>query len=113
MQIAEALKSLYKKVTGEEEAPTESQIAELINQLAENWPESSGGSSYTLPEATETTLGGVKKSAEVSSVSVSDATAAGEAYDQAIAQSVVALANANKTAINAIITNLKAAGIMT
>lgn len=80
MQTTEALKNLYKKVTG---------------------------------EATETTLGGVKKSAEVPSVSAADATAAGDAYDQTIAQSVVTLANANKTAINAIIANLKAAGIMT
>lgn len=48
----------------------------------------------------------------VASVSAADATAAGPAYDQTIAQSTVALANANKAAINQIIANLKAAGIM-
>lgn len=41
MQIAEALKNLYKKVTGKAEVPSSDQIAELINQLAEDWPESS------------------------------------------------------------------------
>lgn len=41
MQITEALKSLYKKVTGKTDAPQTDQIAELINQLAEDWPESS------------------------------------------------------------------------
>lgn len=43
MQITEALKNLYKKVTGESEAPETDQIAELINQLAEDWPEQSPG----------------------------------------------------------------------
>ena len=71
-----------------------------------------GGESYVLPAATTSALGGVKKSAAVTSVSAANATAAGAEYDQTIAQSAVTLANANKTAINQIITNLKAAGIM-
>jgi predicted RecA/RadA family phage recombinase len=59
-------------------------------------------------------------------VATADATAAGAAYDQTVAQSAVALANANKaqinvlvalgnankTALNAVITALKAAGLM-
>lgn len=38
MQIAEALKNLYKAVTGADTAPDTDQIAELIQALAENWP---------------------------------------------------------------------------
>lgn len=70
------------------------------------------GTPYTLPTAKADSLGGVKLASAVNVVSAADATAAGEAYDQTVAQSTVTLANANKAAINAIITNLKTAGIM-
>lgn len=38
MQITEALKNLYMKITGKETPPEQDQIAELINQIAEEWP---------------------------------------------------------------------------
>lgn len=38
MQITEALKNLYKAVTGADTAPDTDQIAELIQELADNWP---------------------------------------------------------------------------
>lgn len=39
MQISEALKNLYKKISGESEAPETDQIAELIQAIADKWPE--------------------------------------------------------------------------
>ena len=41
MQTADALRNLYKAVTGSEETPTEDQTAELLQKLADNWPASS------------------------------------------------------------------------
>lgn len=62
MQITDALKNLYKRVTGESSASTDGQIAELIQKLADNWP---AGGGYTLPAATSNALGGVKKASAV------------------------------------------------
>lgn len=118
MQIVDAIKNLTiaMKGSGSVEDITTDQIADAIQYMADNWGTISagigGGEAYELPAASEATLGGVKKAATVASVSTADATSAGEAYDQSVAQSAVALANANKVAINAILTNLKAAGIM-
>ena len=117
MQIFDAIKNLTiaMKGSGSVEDISTDQIAEAIQYMADNWGDISagmGGESYVLPAATTSALGGVKKSAAVTSVSAANATAAGAEYDQTIAQSAVTLANANKTAINQIITNLKAAGIM-
>lgn len=39
MQTAEALKNLYKKITKEDSAPDTNQIAELIQAIADKWPE--------------------------------------------------------------------------
>lgn len=39
MQTAEALKNLYKKITKEDSAPDTDQIAELIQAIADKWPE--------------------------------------------------------------------------
>lgn len=117
MQIVDAIKNLTiaMKGSGSVEDIATDQIAEAIQYIADNWGTISagiGGGDYELPAATTSALGGVKKSTAVASVSAADATAAGSAYDQTIAQSTVALANANKAAINQIIANLKAAGIM-
>lgn len=118
MQIVDAIKNLTiaMKGSGSVEDITTNQIADAIQYMADNWGTISagigGGGAYELPAASETTLGGVKKAATVAAVSTVDATASGEAYDQTVAQSAVTLANANKAAINAILTNLKAAGIM-
>ena len=117
MQIVDAIKNLIiaMKGSGSVEDITTDQIAGAIQYMADNWGTISAGisgGSYELPEATTSELGGVRKSAAVSVVSAADATVAGSAYDQTIAQSVVALANANKAAINQIIENLKTAGIM-
>lgn len=118
MQIVEAIKNLAVAMKGSGEASDidTDQIAEAIQYMADNWEEIKTGigegSSYVLPAATATTLGGVKKASAVSSVSAADATAAGDAYDKTTAQSAVTLVNANKAAINALISNLKAAGIL-
>ena len=118
MQIVDSIKNLTiaMKGSGSVEDITTDQIADAIQYMADNWGTIfagiGGGEAYELPAASEATLGGVKKAATVASVSTADATSAGEAYDQSVAQSAVALANANKVAINAILTNLKAAGIM-
>lgn len=117
MQIVDAIKNLAiaMKGSGSVEDITTDQIAEAIQYIADNWGTISAGigsGDYELPAATASTLGGVKKATAVTSVSAENATAAGAAYDQTVAQSAVTLANANKTAINQIITNLKAAGIM-
>lgn len=146
MMISEAIKNLYKKITGEDVSDkSENQIADLIQELADNWPDSSGGDTvtvdtlsgatdigkslmkaasaeaartaigagtpYTLPEAGEA-IGGVKKAGAVSAVSAENAETIGAEFAQAEVQRVATLADANKMAINAIITNLKAAGIM-
>ena len=118
MQIVDAVKNLIIAMKGSGSAKdiTENQIADVIQYMADNWDTISagigGGEAYELPAASEDTLGGVKKAATVAVVSSTDATAAGVAYDQTVSQSAVTLANANKAAINAILTNLKAAGIM-
>lgn len=117
MQIVDAIKNLTiaMKGSGSVEDIATDQIAEAIQYIADNWETISagiGGGAYELPAATTSALGGVNKSTAVASVSAADATDAGSAYDQTIAQSAVTLANANKAAINQIITNLKAAGIM-
>lgn len=146
MMITDAIKNLYKKITGEDvNDKSENQIAELIQELADNWPASSGGDAvsvdtlsgatdvgkslmkaasaeaartaigagtpYTLPAAGDN-IGGVKKAATVSSVSAENAGTIGVEFAQAEVQRVATLADANKVAINAILTNLKAAGIM-
>ena len=118
MQIVDAIKNLTiaMKGSGSVEDITADQIADAIQYIADNWETISagigGGEPYELPAATDSAIGGVKKAATVAVVSASDATAAGGTYDQTTAQSAVTLANANKSAINAILTNLKAAGIM-
>lgn len=118
MHIVDAIKNLTiaMKGSGSVEDITTNQIAEAIQYMADNWSTISagigGGDPYELPAASEAALGGVKKAAAVAAVSTADATVAGESYDQTVAQSTVTLVNANKAAINAILTNLKAAGIM-
>ena len=117
MQIVDAIKNLTIAMKGSGNAKdiAADQIADAIQYMADNWEDISagiGGSSYTLPEASTDAIGGVKKAAAVNAVSVSDATAAGAEYDQTVAQTAVALANANKAAVNALITNLKNAGVL-
>ena len=68
---------------------------------------------YVLPAATASVLGGVKQAAATAAVSAEDAAAAGaEAVTKAEFDAVVALANANKAAINDVISKAKAAGQM-
>lgn len=111
--IIDALKNLAVAIAGDGEPSdiTETQIADVIQYIADNWT-AGGGGSYVLPEATASTLGGVKQATSVTDVSVADATAAGSAYDQTVAQTAVALANANKAAINNLLAALRAAGIV-
>lgn len=118
MQIVDAIKNLIiaMKGSGSVKDITTSQIAEAIQYMADNWGTISdgigGGDAYVLPEASTESLGGVKKAAAVDTVTAADATAAGAAYDQTVAQSAVALANANKAALNTLINNLKASGAL-
>lgn len=62
--------------------------------------------------ATKSKAGVVKLASLVSDVSAENAGTISEAFNQAEVQKVATLADANKTAINAIIAALKAAGIM-
>ena len=118
MRVIDAVKNLAVAIKGSGEVSDidTDRIAETIQYMADNWEEIKAGmgtgGTYVLPAATTTALGGVKKAAAVSSVSAADATAAGDAYDKTTAQSAVFLANANKAAINALISKLKAAGIV-
>ena len=119
MQIVEAIKNLIiaMKGSGNVKDIATNQIADSIQYMADNWESISaniggGSGSYELPAASADAIGGVKKAAAVNVVSVADATAAGAEYDQTIAQTAVALANANKAAINSLITNLKSAGVL-
>lgn len=117
MQIVDAIKNLAvaMKGSGNSEDIKEDQISDVIQYIADNWStikEGIAGEPYTLPAATTSALGGVKKAETVTTVAVADATAAGDAYDKTVAQSVVTLANKNKETINSILQNLKSAGIM-
>ena len=62
--------------------------------------------------ASKSKAGIVKQANVVTSVSAEDAGAITETFNQAEVQKVVTLANANKTAINALIDALKEAGIV-
>lgn len=117
MQIVDAIKNcaIAMKGSGNVADIKEDQIADVIQYIADNWStikEGIAGEPYTLPAATTSALGGVKKAATVTAVADADATAAGDAYDKTVVQSVVTLANKNKATINSIIQNLKNAGIM-
>lgn len=69
------------------------------------------GVQYTLPEA-GSAIGGVKKAGAVTAVSAQNAGTIGGQFAQAEVQKIATLVDANKTAINEIISKLKAAGIM-
>lgn len=118
MQIVDAIKNLIIAIKGSGSVDdiTTNQIAEAIQYMANNWESISAGigsgEAYVLPEASTESIGGVKKAAAVSTVTAEDATAAGASYDQTVAQSAVTLANANKAAINSLINNLKASGVL-
>ena len=62
--------------------------------------------------ASKSKAGIVKQASVVTSVSAEDAGAITETFNQAEVQKVATLANANKTAINALIDALKEAGIV-
>jgi hypothetical protein len=67
-------------------------------------------SSYTLPDATDTTKGGVLRAKAPNLITTANATqAAGETPTAAEYNALANLANANKTAINAIINAWKTA----
>ena len=117
MKISEALKNLAVAVAGSGDAEdiTEEKISDIIQYIADNWPENGGDDgegAYVLPAASSGALGGVKLASAVADVSASDATAAGGTYDQATAQTAVTLANANKAAINGLLAALRASGAL-
>ena len=71
------------------------------------------GGSYTLPAATTTVMGGVKKASGVTAVSSADATAAaGDAPTKAEFDAVVTLCNELKAQLNDLISKNKSAGQM-
>lgn len=101
MSNVNALKALAAKLLDSEASSIPGDTnAEVIQYIADN---------YTKPEIPENEF---TSATSVSPVSAADATAPGEAYTQAEIQAIVTLANANKTAINAIIQALKTAGLM-
>lgn len=73
-----------------------------------------GGSSYELPAATTSTMGGVKKASSVAAVSAADATstASTETVDPTEFAAVVTLCNELKAKLNSVLTNVKSAGQM-
>jgi glutaminase len=74
-------------------------------------PVSLGGSSYTLPAATTSALGGVKQSAVTAQVAAADAAnAAGDTPTKDEFNAVVALANELKAKLNSVINNDRASG---
>lgn len=96
MQIVDAIKNLTvaMKGSGTVDDIDENQIADCIQYIADNWStikKTIQGSGYTLPAASETTIGGVKQAARVN-----------EAAD----------ANVTKAEFKALLDALKAAGIM-
>ncbi len=67
---------------------------------------------YTLPAANKTTFGGVKQAAAVQLVAAANAeNVSGTSADPGI-NKIVALANDNKSKLNALISALKAAGVI-
>lgn len=101
MSNVNALKALAAKLLGSVDSSIPGDTnAEVIQYIADN---------YTKPEIPESEF---TPATSVSPVSAADATAPGEVYTQAEIQAIVTLANANKTAINAIIQALKTAGLM-
>lgn len=86
-------------------------LAAVVDIYADNLPE--GGGTYTLPAATASALGGVKMAATTPDVNASAAaTAAGDAPTKAEFNAVVALANATRATLNALLGRLEAAGIV-
>jgi hypothetical protein len=69
-----------------------------------------GTTRLTIPA--ETTLDPLDKQAAVTSITTDDAGTQGETYAQADVQAIATLANANKAKINAILTALRAAGVI-
>lgn len=92
-----------------DEQPSATQT--VVQVYADNLPE--GGGTYTLPAATASALGGVKMAATTPDVNASAAaTAAGDAPTKAEFNAVVALANATRATLNALLGRLEAAGIV-
>ena len=119
MLIIDALKNLTVKMKGSGTAAdiTTDQIADTIQYIADNWDDIKSsigtGTQYTLPAASQSAIGGVKQGIAVAEVSAADASASISAeYTQAEVQAIATLANANKAAINDIITSLKTAGVL-
>lgn len=77
-----------------------------LNGIADN------ANNYTLPVATENSLGGMKKAKSVSVIGTDGGTTISGTFTQEEVQKILDLANANKNAINGIINSLKASGIM-
>ena len=89
------------------DAPTPGTPVEDV--YADNLPEA--GEAYELPEATTGAIGGVRKAGATAAVSAADAAqAATETVTKAEFDAVVALANANKAAVNDLISKAQAAG---
>lgn len=116
MKIADALKNLAVAIegSGAPEDITEERIAEIIQYIADNWPEGGGGSSYVLPAASSGALGGVKLASAVADVAAADAsTAISGTYTQTEVQAIATLSNANKAAINGLLAALRTSGALT
>lgn len=98
--------------TGQGTPPTKlySMEEQLLREIGDRIKALSEGESYVA--ATKEKLGAVKMSSTVASVSAANAPSiTGTSADEDI-NKIGALSNANKTAINAILTALKNAGIM-
>lgn len=92
--LEQEMKKVAAALTGEAETEIPDKPEEICAYIAENYASEGSGGSYTLPEASEGAIGGVRKAAAVTFTE-----------DEATAETCAA-------AIAEIITNLKAAGVM-
>lgn len=93
----------------EEASPLLPQHIALVDEQGGDW---TGGGAAEVAEATTKKAGTVKKASAVTAVSAEDAAEAAESPTKEEFDKLVALANANKAAINALIENMKSAGQM-
>lgn len=115
MQIIDALRALHQKIASK--AATSGSIAGVINELAQNWPESSGGSVTIDNTLTQTgQAADAKAVGDALAGKVANNTAASTAalglVKQAASVAVAAGDTPTKAEFDGLITALKNAGIM-
>lgn len=116
MTISQALQKLYKKITTHDS--TETNIAALIDALAQNYPESGGGASVSIDktltqegQAADAQAVGTKLSEKVDKTTAATKEALG-LVKQAAAVADAAGEQPTKAEFNALLAALRAAGVL-